>query len=52
MKLDIDNNNSKEYKVKAICNSTVYTRESKSGYLLKLYYIIFSKDYLEEKSTW
>ena len=34
-------NDSKKYKVKAIWDSVVYTKESKSNYLLGLYYLIF-----------
>ena len=30
--------NNKEYKIEVICDSTVYTRESKTSYLLGLYY--------------
>ena len=40
----------KEYKVKAIQNSTVYTKEA-DGYLLRLYFLVTWKGYLEKKST-
>ena len=42
----------KEYKVEGIYNIAVYAKESEAGYLLGLYYLIFWKDYLEDKSTW
>ena len=40
-KLDTSNNDNSKYKVKAIYNSTVYTKKSKSDYLLELYYLVF-----------
>ena len=30
----------KEYKIEGICNSTVYAKESKAGYLLSHYYLV------------
>ena len=39
-KLDVDNNKSDKYKVKAIYDSVVYAKESIS-YLPGLYYLIF-----------
>lgn len=41
-----------EYEVKVICDSAVYTKESKEDQWLSLYYLILLKDYLEEKNTW
>lgn len=41
-----------EYKVKTICNSTVYTKESEGGHLSELYYLISWKSYSKEKNTW
>ena len=38
--------------MEAIFNSVVYARESKSGYLPDLYYLVFWKNYLEEENTW
>ena len=35
--------------MEAIWNSIVYTKKLKTGYLLKFYYLIVYKDYLEEK---
>ena len=49
--LDVNDNNSGKYKVKAIDDSTVYARKSKSDYLPGLYYLIFLKDYLKEENT-
>ena len=40
-KLDAGNKNSGKYKIEAICNSAVYTRESELVQLLGLYYVIF-----------
>ena len=39
-KLENNDNNSKDYKVKATCNSTVYIKKS-ADYIPKLYYLIF-----------
>lgn len=44
--------NNEKYKVENICNSTVYTRKSKMGYLLCLYYLVSWKSYLKNKNTW
>ena len=49
-KLDTDNKGAGEYKVKAIWDSTVYTKESESGYLLSLYYLVSWKGYLEKEN--
>ena len=48
--LDVGDNNG-EYKVEAIWDSVVYARESKSGHLPGLYYLVFWKGYLEEENT-
>ena len=45
-----DNNNGK-YEVEAIWDSAVYARESKSGHLPDLYYLVSWKRYLEEENT-
>ena len=50
MELDVDN--SKKYKVEAIWDSAVYTRESESGHLPGLYYLVSWKGYTEEKNAW
>ena len=38
--LDAGNNDSKEYKMKAICNSAVYAQKSELGHLPRLYYLV------------
>ena len=43
--------NGKEYEVKAIWDSIVYTRELK-GHLPGLYYLVLWKGYPKEKNTW
>ena len=47
-----DDGKGEEYKLEAICDSKVYARESESGPLLGLYYLISCKDYPEEENTW
>ena len=39
-KLDAGDNKGSEYKMEAICNNAVYAKESKSGHLLGLYYLV------------
>ena len=46
------NNDSGEYKIKAICDSAVYAKESESGHLLGLYYLMSWKSYPEKENTW
>ena len=41
-----------EYEVEEICDSTVYAKESQSGQLLSLYYLIYWKGFPEEENTW
>lgn len=41
---------SKEYKIKVICNSKIYASKSE-GYLLGLYYLFLGKSYLKEENT-
>ena len=48
--LDVNNEGGK-YKVEAIWDSAVYTRELESGHLPGLYYLVFWKGYLEEENT-
>ena len=38
--------------MKTIGNSAVYTKQSKSGQLLELYYLIFWKSYPKEKKIY
>ena len=40
-----------EYEVEAIRDSAVYARESESGHLPGLYYLVFWKGYPEEENT-
>lgn len=40
IQLELNANNSKIYKIKAIWDNIVYAKKSKSGQLLKLYYLI------------
>ena len=45
-------NKSGEYKVEAIRDSAVYARESESGHLPGLYYLVSWKRYPREDNTW
>ena len=47
-----DNDEGEEYEVEAIRNSVVYAKESESGQLPGLYYLISWKDFPEEENTW
>ena len=51
VELDVGDNESKEYEVEAIQDSAVYVRESESGHLPGLNYLVSRKDYLEEENT-
>ena len=44
--------NSGEYEVEAIWDSAVYAKESESGQLPGLYYLVSWKGYPEEENTW
>ena len=50
-KPEFDAGNNKKYKVEAIINSPVYTKEAKE-HLPGLYNLVSWKGYLEEKSLW
>ena len=50
--LDAANDESGEYEVEAICDSAVYAKESESGHLPGLYYLVSWKGYPEEENTW
>ena len=49
--LDANDNKRREYEVEVIWDSKVYTRESKSGHLPGLHYLISWKRYPEEENT-
>ena len=49
--LEFEPGNNKEYKVKAIQDSTVYAKKA-DKYLPGLYYLITWKGYLKEENTW
>ena len=51
IEFDVDNDNSRKYKVEAIWDSVVYARESE-GHLPGLYYLVSWKGYPEEENTW
>ena len=44
-------NDSREYKVEAIWNSTIYARELELGHLQSLYYLVSWKRYSKEENT-
>ena len=44
-------NKNGEYEVEAISDSKVYARESESGHLPGLYYLVSWKEYPEEENT-
>ena len=52
MEFDAGDDESGEYEVEAIRDSAVYARESKSGHLPGLYYLVSWKGYSEEENTW
>ena len=51
-KLDAGDNEDGKYEVEAIQDSAVYAKESESGHLLGLHYLVSWKGYLEEKNIW
>ena len=52
MEFDASDDKSGKYEMETIPDSAVYVRESKSGYLLDLYYLVLWKRYPEEENTW
>ena len=50
--LELEAGNSKEYKIKAIQDSAVYTSKLESGQLPGLYYLVAWKGYSKEENTW
>lgn len=51
-KLELEASNDKKYKVEAIRKSAVYTKKFAKDQLLRLYYIVFWKDYTKSKNIW
>ncbi len=49
--IELDEGDSEEYEVKAICNREVYTKELDNGQLPSLYYLVSWKSYPEEENT-
>ena len=54
MQLDFDfeADDNKEYEVDGIRDSAIYAKESATGQLLLLYYMVLWKSYPEEENTW
>ena len=52
MEYNVNDDESGEYKIETIWDSAVYARESKSGHLPGLYYLVSWKGYPEEENTW
>ena len=52
MEFDAGYGDGGEYEVEAIRDSAVYARESESGHLPGLYYLVSWKGYPEEENTW
>ncbi len=50
--IELDEGDSEEYEVEAICDSKVYAKESNNGQLPGLYYFVLWKGYPKEKNTW
>lgn len=47
--IELDEGNSKEYKIETIHNSEIYVRKLED-HLLSLYYLVFWKGYQEEEN--
>ena len=52
MQLEFEASNNKEYEVDGIWDSAVYAKESTTGQLPGLYYLVSWKDYPKEENTW
>lgn len=52
IKLEFKINNNKIYQIKKIQDSAVYIKESKTGHLLGLYYLIDWKSYPKKENIW
>ena len=51
VQIELDQDDSKKYKVKAICNNAFYASELE-GHLPGLYYLVSWKGYPKEENTW
>ena len=51
MEFDAGDDESREYEVEAIWDSAVYVKESESGHLPGLFYLVSWKEYPEEENT-
>ena len=49
---ELDASDNGKYEVEAIRDSAIYARESESGHLPGLYYLMSWKGYPEEENTW
>ena len=52
MQLEFKAGDNKKYEIDDIWNSAVYAKESRTGQLLRLYYLVLWKGYLEEDNIW
>ena len=52
MQLEFKAGKDKEYEVNGIWDSAVYAKESTTGQLLGLYYLVLWKGYPKEENTW
>ena len=52
IQLEFEAGDDKKYEIDGIWDSAVYARESATGQLLGLYYLVLWKDYPEEENTW
>ena len=52
MEFDAGGNESGDYEVEAIRDNAVYARESESGHVLGLYYLVSWKGYSDEENIW
>ena len=50
-KPELNIGDNKEYKIKTISKNKIYAKKT-VGQLSRLYYLIFSKNYIEEESIW
>ncbi len=50
--IKLNEGNSKEYEIEAICDSEIYTKKSDSSHLPGLYYLVSWKNYFKEENIW